>query len=101
MATVPPSTGTQSITGAPARKRRFVGRVGASLIDVWRRVALSISVGLTALWRIPWLRTWRPTVRQEFVRHCWQVGIKALADHSAHRRYHRNRVDIPNSLLAA
>jgi phospholipid/cholesterol/gamma-HCH transport system permease protein len=24
------------------------------------------------------LRTWRPTVRQEFVRHCWQVGIKAL-----------------------
>jgi phospholipid/cholesterol/gamma-HCH transport system permease protein len=63
---------------APARKRGFVGRVGAYLIDVWRRVALSISVGLTALWRIPWLRTWRPTVRQEFVRHCWQVSIKAL-----------------------
>ena len=61
-----------------ARKRRFVGRTGAFLIDVWRRVALSISVGLTALWRIPRLRTWRPTVRQEFVRHCWQVGIKAL-----------------------
>jgi phospholipid/cholesterol/gamma-HCH transport system permease protein len=63
---------------APARKRGFVGRVGAYLIDIWRRVALSISVGLTALWRIPWLRTWRPTVRQEFVRHCWQVSIKAL-----------------------
>jgi len=63
---------------APVRKRGWVGRVGAILIDVWRRVALSISVGLIALWRIPWLRTWRPTVRQEFVRHCWQVGIKAL-----------------------
>lgn len=61
-----------------ARKRRLVGRVGAFLIDVWRRVALSISVGLTALWRMPRLRTWRPPVRQEFVRHCWQVGIKAL-----------------------
>jgi phospholipid/cholesterol/gamma-HCH transport system permease protein len=63
---------------APARKRGFVGRVGAYLIDVWRRVALSISVGLTALWRMLWLRTWRPSVRQEFVRHCWQVSIKAL-----------------------
>ena len=60
------------------RKRRLVGRVGAFLIDLWRRVALSVAVGLTALWRIPWLRTWRPTVRQAFVRHCWQVGIKAL-----------------------
>jgi len=60
------------------QKRRFVGRVGAFLIGIWRRVALSISVGLTALWRMLWLRTWRPTVRQEFVRHCWQVGIKAL-----------------------
>lgn len=60
------------------RKRGFVGRLGAHLIDVWRRVALSISVGLTALWRMPWLPTWRPPVRQEFVRHCWQVGIKAL-----------------------
>ena len=63
---------------APARKRRFVGRVGAFLIEIWRRVALSVSVGLVALWRIPWLSTWRPTVRQEFVRHCWQIGIKAL-----------------------
>ena len=60
------------------RKRRLVGRVGAFLIDLWRRVALSVAVGLTALWRIPWLRTWRPTVRQAFVRHCWQVGIQAL-----------------------
>ena len=63
---------------APARIRRFVGRVGAFPFEVWRRVALSISVGLTALWRMLWLRTWRPTVRREFVRHCWQVGIKAL-----------------------
>lgn len=61
-----------------ARKRRLLGRLGASLIDLWRRVALSVSVGLTALWRMPRVRTWRPTVRQEFVRHCWQVGIKAL-----------------------
>jgi phospholipid/cholesterol/gamma-HCH transport system permease protein len=76
MKTVPPGVGRAS--KVPARKRRFVGRAGAFLIDVWRRVALSISVGLTALWRIMWLRTWRPTVRQEFVRHCWQVGIKAL-----------------------
>lgn len=63
---------------APVRERRFVGRFGAYLIELWRRVALSISVGLTALWRMLWLSTWRPTVRQEFVRHCWQVGIKAL-----------------------
>lgn len=63
---------------APARRRGLVGRVGAYLIDVWRRVALSVAVGLTALWRMMWLHTWRPTVRQEFVRHCWQVGIKAL-----------------------
>jgi phospholipid/cholesterol/gamma-HCH transport system permease protein len=60
------------------RKRRLVGRIGAYLIDIWRRVALSVSVGLLALWRIPWLRTWRPSVRHEFVRHCWQVSIKAL-----------------------
>jgi phospholipid/cholesterol/gamma-HCH transport system permease protein len=60
------------------RKRGLVGRVGAFLMDVWRRVALSISVGLTALWRMSRLRTWRPPVRQEFVRHCWQAGIKAL-----------------------
>jgi phospholipid/cholesterol/gamma-HCH transport system permease protein len=60
------------------RRRGYVGRLGAFLIGVWRRVAFSISIGLTALWRIPWPRTWRPTVRQEFVRHCWQVGIKAL-----------------------
>lgn len=63
---------------APLRKRRLVGRIGAYLIDIWRRVALSVSVGLLALWRIPWLRTWRPSVRHEFVRHCWQVSIKAL-----------------------
>lgn len=63
---------------APERRRGFVGRVGVYLIEIWRRVALSISVGLTALWRIPWLRTWRPTVRREFVRHCWQISIKAL-----------------------
>jgi phospholipid/cholesterol/gamma-HCH transport system permease protein len=67
-----------SIRPAATRKRRFVGRFGAFLIDVWRRVALSVSVALTALWRMMLLRTWRPTVRQEFVRHCWQVGIKAL-----------------------
>lgn len=76
MATIPAKTSTARATAA--RKRRLVGRIGAFLIDVWRRVALSVAVGLTALWRIPWLRTWRPTVRQEFVRHCWQVGIKAL-----------------------
>jgi len=61
-----------------ARKRRFVGRLGTYLIDIWRRVALSVAVGLTALWHMLLLSTWRPTVRQEFVRHCWQVGIKAL-----------------------
>jgi phospholipid/cholesterol/gamma-HCH transport system permease protein len=58
--------------------RGFVGRVGAYLVEIWRRVALSISVGLTALWRISRPRTWRPTVRREFVRHCWQISIKAL-----------------------
>ena len=68
----------RTVPGTPVHKRRLLGRVGAFLIDLWRRVALSVSVGLTALWRIPRLRTWRPTVRQEFVRHCWQVGIKAL-----------------------
>lgn len=58
--------------------RGFVGRFGAYLIDVWRRVALSMAVGLMALWRMFRINTWRPTVRQEFVRHSWQVGIKAL-----------------------
>ena len=60
------------------RRRGVVGQVGAYLIDVWRRVALSVAVGLTALWRMFRINTWRPTVRQEFVRHSWQVGIKAL-----------------------
>jgi len=63
---------------APARARLFVARIGVFPFEVWRRVALSVSVGVTALWRMLLLRTWRPTVRQEFVRHCWQVGIKAL-----------------------
>jgi len=72
------STGTRKSEVGPAGRRRFVGRVGAYLIDVWRRVALSVSVGLMALWRMFWVHTWRPTVRQEFVRHSWQVGIKAL-----------------------
>jgi phospholipid/cholesterol/gamma-HCH transport system permease protein len=66
-------------TARPVRKRGLVGRFGAYLIDVWRRVALSVAVGLTALLRMFRLHTWRPTVRQEFVRHCWQVGIKALS----------------------
>ena len=68
----------RAVRATPTRQRRFVGRFGAYLIELWRRVALSVSVGLTALWRMLWLSTWRPTVRQEFVRHCWQVGIKAL-----------------------
>lgn len=55
-----------------------VGRFGAFLIETWRRVALTIAVGLTAIWRMFLLRTWRSTVRGEFVRHCWQVGIRAL-----------------------
>lgn len=69
---------TPRAQNTPARHRRFVARIGVFPFDVWRRVALSVSVGLTALWRMFLLRTWRPTVRQEFVRHCWQVGIKAL-----------------------
>lgn len=68
----------ERVAGASSRRRGIVGRIGAYLIDVWKRVALSLSVALTALWRMPWPRTWRPTVRQEFVRHCWQVSIKAL-----------------------
>jgi phospholipid/cholesterol/gamma-HCH transport system permease protein len=60
------------------RIRSFLRRIGGFPFDVWRRVALSVSVAVTALWRMLWLRTWRQTVRQEFVRHCWQVGIKAL-----------------------
>lgn len=75
------STAQAKLSGvrpAATGKRRFVARCGAYLIDVWRRVALSISIGLMALWRMLLPRTWRPTVRQEFVRHCWQVGIKAL-----------------------
>ena len=69
---------TRSAPSTPGRYRRILARVGAYPFEVWRRVALSVAVGLTALWRIVLLRTWRPTVRQEFVRHCWQVGIKAL-----------------------
>ena len=64
--------------GQRSRPRGFVSRVGAAFIDGWRRVALSVAIGLAALWRIGKLRTWRSTVRREFVRHCWQVGIKAL-----------------------
>lgn len=60
------------------RRRGVVGRIGAYLIDVWRRIALSVAVGLKALWRMFRINTWRPTVRHEFVRHSWQVGIKAL-----------------------
>ena len=60
------------------RIRPFLRRIGGFPFDVWRRVALSVSVAVTALWRMLWLRTWRQSVRQEFVRHCWQVGIKAL-----------------------
>lgn len=59
-------------------RRGLVGRFGAYLIDVWRRVALSVAVGLVALWRMFRIRTWRAPVRQEFVRHAWQVGIRAL-----------------------
>lgn len=62
----------------PSRRRGFVARVGAYVIEVWLRVALSVAVGLTALWRMFRPRIWRRTVRHEFVRHCWQVGIKAL-----------------------
>ena len=69
---------TRGAQSAPARVRRVLARTGVFPLDVWRRVALSVSVGVTALWRMLLLRTWRPTVRQEFVRHCWQVGIKAL-----------------------
>ena len=76
MATTP--VNLPRVSKKPPRKLWYTGRLGAFLIGIWRRVALSISVGLTALWRIPRIRTWRPTVRQEFVRHCWQVGIKAL-----------------------
>lgn len=65
-------------SGVQTRIRAFLGRIGAFPLDVWRRVALSVSVAVTALWRMLWLRTWRQTVRQEFVRQCWQVGIKAL-----------------------
>ncbi len=61
-----------------ARKRRITARIGDYLVDVWLRVALSVAVGLRAIWRIFLLRTWRPTVRHEFVRHSWQVSIKAL-----------------------
>ena len=69
---------TRRTQSARGRTRRFVARIGVFPFEVWRRVALSVSVGLTAMWRMLLLRTWRPTVRQEFVRHCWQVGIKAL-----------------------
>jgi phospholipid/cholesterol/gamma-HCH transport system permease protein len=65
-------------SGVQTRIRPFLRRIGGFPFDVWRRVALSVSVAVTALWRMLWLRTWRKTVRQEFVRHCWQVGIKAL-----------------------
>lgn len=72
------AAGVRTTRGVEASRRGLVGRFGAYVVDVWGRVALSVAVGLTALWRMFRVRTWRAPVRREFVRHAWQVGIKAL-----------------------
>ena len=66
-------------SNTPLMQWRFLAAIGLWTLGLLRRSILFLSDAVAVIWQSCRPMTWRRPVRTEFMRHCYQVGARALS----------------------
>ena len=72
-----PPGGNDTLHAVP-RLRRFLAGIGLLAIGLWQGPVRFISDAVAVIWQSCRPITWRRSIRNEFMRQCYQVGAQAL-----------------------